>query len=222
MPDPITGLIAANAGGSLVSGIMGSNDAKNAADAQSQSAQMGVEEQRRQFDLTQKNLQPYIQAGGLGLSNQQNMIGLNGSAAQQQAIDSIRNGGLFNELNRQGQEAILQNAAATGGLRGGNVQGALAQFSPQLLQSLIDQQYSRLGGFSELGQNSAAMQGNIGQNSANSISNLFTQQGAAQASGYLGAASARNQAINQISTNAGKFASNGVFGESIANSFKGF
>ncbi|WP_449405980.1 hypothetical protein [Massilia phosphatilytica] len=35
----------------------------------------------------------------------------------------------FQALQQQGNDAILANASATGGLRGGNVQGALGQFS---------------------------------------------------------------------------------------------
>ena len=54
---------------------------------------------------------------------------------------------------QQGQDAILQNASAIGGLRGGNTQAALAQFRPALLSQLIAEQYNRLGGLSSLGQN---------------------------------------------------------------------
>jgi hypothetical protein len=62
-----------------------------------------------------------------------------------------------------------QTPRATGGLRGGNVQAALGQFQPQLLAQLIDQQYSRLGGLTSIGQNAAAGVGNAGMSTGNSI-----------------------------------------------------
>jgi hypothetical protein len=88
-------------------------------------------------------------------------------------------------LIQQGENAILQNASATGGLRGGNVQAALAQFRPQVLSQMIGQQYQRLGGLSQMGQASAAGQASAGLQSAGAIGNLLAQQGAARAGGQI-------------------------------------
>ncbi len=57
-----------------------------------------------------------------------------GMEAQQGAISGLEGSPIFQALARQGEDAILQNASATGGLRGGNVQGALGQFRPAALQ----------------------------------------------------------------------------------------
>jgi hypothetical protein len=149
---------------------------------------MGVEEQRRQFDEMQRLLSPYVQAGQPALAGMQNLIGLGGAEAQQQAISGIEQSPLLQALTRQGEEAILQRASATGGLRGGNVQAALAQFRPQMLQQALEQQYSRLGGLTSLGQQSAARVGTAGMDTGQAIAGLFGQQGAAQAGGALGRA----------------------------------
>jgi len=77
-----------------------------------------------------------------------------GSEAQKAAIAAIEQGSEMTTLAKQGEEAILSNASATGGLRGGNTQGALAQFRPSLLSSLINQQYERLGSLSGMGMSS--------------------------------------------------------------------
>jgi hypothetical protein len=82
------------------------------------------------------------------------------------------------------------------GLRGGNIQAALAQFRPQLLSSLIEQQYGRLGGMTTLGQRSAAGVGAAGMETGSNISNLLAQQGAARAGGELGEAKAYGQILN--------------------------
>lgn len=89
--------------------------------------------------------------------------GMTGEQAQQTAIQRISESPLLAELTKQGEEAILQRSAATGGLRGGNVQGALAQFRPQMLQAEIDKYYNRLAGLSGTGQQSILSSPTMGQ-----------------------------------------------------------
>ena len=185
---------AAVVGSAIVGGVMSSkaqkSAAKTAANAQIDASEMGVEEQRRQFDAVQKLLKPYADAGLSGLTGQQDLLGINGNAAQQAAINNINNSSEMQTYLKQGENAILQNASATGGLRGGNTQAALAQFRPQLLNQLINQRYQNLAGMTALGQNAAAGTGNAGMQTASNISNLYQQAGDAQA----GAAMMRGQA----------------------------
>jgi hypothetical protein len=131
-----------------------------------------------------------------------------GAQGQQQAINQFEQSPMFQALARQGEDALLQNAAATGGLRGGNLQGALGQFRPALLNQQIQQQFQNLGGLTALGQSSAAGIGVGGQNAANQIGNALTQAGQAQAGGALGQGAAFNNALGQISG----FAASGGFG----------
>lgn len=179
---PIGGTIGSALGGAFE----GEKSAGQASQAQQQAAQGGIDEQRRQFDAVQKLLQPYVQAGQSSLTGQQDLLGLGTPGAQQQAIQSLQGSPQFQALQQQGENAILQNASATGGLRGGNVQAALAQFRPALLSGLIDQQYSRLGGLTALGQNAAVGVGNTGMQTGANVANLLGQQGAARAGGILG------------------------------------
>lgn len=180
-------------------------DAEDAAYAQQQSAQQGISEERRQFDSVQSLLKPYVEAGQPALTGQQDLLGLNGNAAQQAAIGGIQNGANFQALLRQGENSILQNASATGGLRGGNTQAALAQFSPAMLQAAINDQYSKLGGMTTLGQNSAVQQANAGQQSTGNIVSLLQQQGAAQAGGILAQSKGEAGAMNSIGNAIGMY-----------------
>lgn len=176
--------------GNTIGGITGAKQAGEAAQAaakvQGAAAQMGVEEQRRQFDALTELLAPYVTAGTGALQGQQNLIGLGGADAQQAAISGLENSPLFQTLIQQGESGILSNASATGGMRGGNVQGALAQFRPQMLSQLINDQYSKLGGLTTLGQASAAGQAGQGMQMAGSIGDLLAQAGAAKAGGIMG------------------------------------
>lgn len=184
------GMVGASVVGGALSSRAQRKSANAAANAQIEASEMGVEEQRRQFDAVQKILKPYADAGLSGLTGQQNLLGINGTAAQQAAIGNINNSAEMQTYLQQGENAILQNASATGGLRGGNTQAALAQFRPHLLNQLINQRYQNLAGLTSLGQNAAAGTGNAGMQTASNISNLYQQSGAAQA----GAALAKGQA----------------------------
>jgi hypothetical protein len=205
--------------GSIMSANAQEDAAQTGADAQIRSTQMATAEQRRQFDAVQQLLSPYVNAGTGALTGQQNLIGLNGFGAQQTAIDGIQNSAQFGAMAQQGESAILQNASATGGLRGGNTQGALAQFRPQLLAQLIDQQYARLGGITTLGQNAAAGVGAAGMQTGDTISGLLQQQGAAEAGAALAGGRAEAGMWNSIGNGVGAFA--GMRGFNGLNSSSG-
>ena len=162
-----------------------SKASNSAAAAQSEGDRLAIEEQKRQFDAIQKLLAPYNQAGTQSLSAQQDLLGLNGAGQQTAAYDAIANSPAMAAYAQQGENALLQNASATGGLRGGNTQGALAQYRPQLLNQLINQQYANLGGMTSIGQNAAAQTGNAGMAPANNIGGLLQNSGSAQAANYM-------------------------------------
>jgi len=218
MPDLMMGL---QVGASLLGSSMQADAASSAAGAQTQAAEAGIAEQRMQFDALQALLKPYVDVGAGGLAGmqpfaeagapalrqQQALIGLLGPEEERAAIERISGGERFQELSRQGEEALLQRASATGGLRGGNIQGALGQFRPQLLSSLIEEQYGRLGGLAnvglttqqnlaKIGQSSAAGVGAGGMESGTNIANLLAQQGAARAGGIRGEATAYGKLLN--------------------------
>jgi hypothetical protein len=213
MPEPITAAMAVMGGSSIISGGMNANAARKAGKQQAQSAQMGVDEQRRQFEALQAGLAPYAQAGVPALAGQQNLIGLGGADAQAQAIQQLQDSPMFRQLAQQGENAILQNASATGGLRGGNTQAALAQFRPNMLSALIDQQYGRLGGIASMGQNSVLNTGQAGMQTGQNIAGLYGQQGAAQAGATLGKANAFGQALGGVAQAFGGFMGNGGFSQ---------
>lgn len=186
----------------FVGSITGANQAaegqQQAAQTQANSAQAGIASQEKMFAQLQALLQPYNTAGVGAIGAYGNLSGLNGNDAQQTAINGIQNGAQFQALNQQGQNSILQNASATGGLRGGNTQAALGQFSPQLLQALIQQSLGNYSNIAQLGQASAAGVGAGGLQSANSISNLLGQQGAATAGGQISAGNLAGTNFNNL------------------------
>jgi hypothetical protein len=203
-------------GSAVVGGVLSSNAQKSAAKtasrAQQQAADQSIAEQRRQFDAVQQLMAPYVQSGTTALSRYNALTGLSGEEAQQSMIQQISSGAEYGALVRAGEEGILQSASATGGLRGGNTQSALARFRPEILSSLIRDEYSRLGNMASMGQNAAAGLGNAGMQLGQNISNQYGQIGQAQA----GAALARGQATanmwGNIAGSVGLAAGMGGFG----------
>lgn len=213
------------AGATLVGGIVSSNAQSNAArsasNAQTSADQAAIAEQQRQFDAVQRLLAPYVNAGTGALGQQQALLGLNGAAAQQQAIAALQSSPYFTAMQKQGENSILANASATGGLRGGNTQAALAQFTPALLAQTFQQQFGNLGAISSMGQNAAAGVGNAGLTTGQGISSLLQQQGAAQAGNALAQGQAQAGYANTLIAALSAFGGAGGFGHGGGGAYPG-
>ena len=263
MPGPLVAGIV----GSVASGAMQSNAAKKAAGAQTKAANAQIAETRRQFDLVQSLLKPYVTAGTGALQGQLDLMGIGGGGtapsiqtintpgsqgtwqggsgdhgqnggfvggtrgstsytvngqpfatlqeaqafadanktggvsaadAQKNAIAGLANGEQFQALAKQGEYGIMANAAATGGLRGGDTQGALAQYRPAMLQGLIDRQLANLGGIAANGQNAATNTGTAAQNAGQQVNQSLGNIGQAQAGAALASGQAWNNAGSGI------------------------
>ena len=215
MAAAVVGSAVIGAGSTALASSAASRASSRATAAQTASQEQAIAEQRRQFDETRALLQPYVEAGTPALAQQMAALGLSGPEAQQAYVAQQEQSPFFQALARQGEEAILQRASATGGLRGGNVQGALAQFRPSLLNQFLDQQYGRLGGMTTLGQRSAAGVGSAGMETGREISGLLQGQGQIAAGNALAQGQAQanlfggiGQALNTVTG----FAASGGFG----------
>lgn len=172
-----------------VTGVTASNNALAAQEAAAQRAQDAI--------------QPYTAAGEQGLAGQQALLGLSGQDAQQAAISALEASPQFTSMVQQGENAMLQNASATGGLRGGNTQAAMAQFRPQMLSQVIQQQ---MGNY----QNLAGM----GMNAAGQSAGMHTSLGNAQAANAMANYNLQKDAVGGVidfGINVGKIAAGGGF-----------
>jgi hypothetical protein len=170
----------------LASNLLQSSTAGRASAAQAGAAQAGIDEQRRQYEETQRLLAPYVSAGVPAVRQMQALSGALGPEAERAAIAQIEASPTLQAAVDRGETALLQRASATGGLRGGNIQAALAQFRPQMLSQEIQSRLGQFGGLATLGSNAAARQGTFGATTAGNIGNLLGTQGQAQAGGIIG------------------------------------
>ena len=190
---------------SFLGGMIGGSAAKSAS-RKAEAAQLGyldkaLGEEHRQFDLTRSDYAPAREAGTAALGAEGDLVGLHGGGVQASAIEALRNSPLFQSLFRTGQEAVLQNASATGGVRGGNTIRSLADFGSDTLAQVIQQQLSRLGGIADRGMAAVGGTANSGDSITQAIAQLLGQQGQVRAGGIL----TRGGITNGMFQNAGSF-----------------
>lgn len=163
---------------------------QNAAQAQVNGYDQGIDTLGNEQTRINGLLNPYETAGTSAVNAESNLLGLGGGDSQQAAINNLQASPLYQSLYRNGQEAILANGSATGGLRGGNMQSSLANFGSDTLARVIQQQLSNLGGLSGQGLNAIDTSGQLGAGTADGIASLQGAVGRANAGGILGKASA--------------------------------
>ena len=197
-----------------ITGVEGAQDAaRDAAGIQAQGAQAGIEEQRRQFDVTQEMLRPRVEAGDLALQQQQNLIGLGGQEAQQAAFAQLQESPGQKFLRDRQQKSLLRNASAIGGLGGGNVRTALQEQAAGFAQQDLQNQFGRLGQIAGQGQTAGTNIGQFGAQTAGNIAGLTQAGSEARASGILGAAQAESQFTNQLLQLGGQAAGAAMFSD---------
>lgn len=170
--------------------------AGDAADAQRDAANLGIGEQRRQFDTFQQNIQPYLGIGQTGID------GLNGLLNDP---NSIEQSNAYKFRFDQGLTGLDRSAAAKGGLYGGGHSADLLSYGQGMASQEYGNQWNRLMGLANMGQNSAVGAGQLGQQSANSISGLYGQQGSAAANGAINSANAWSGAASGLAGIAGQY-----------------
>ena len=117
--------------------------------------ELAAELMREQQAAGKAALDPYMLTGKSALNRIQALTGLSGPQAQAEMIRHIEQRPEFQEKLRQGEEAMLASASATGGLRGGDIQRALMEYRPQLLSQAIETELGRLGALSGAGLQAA-------------------------------------------------------------------
>lgn len=191
----IAGIAVGAAGvGSAAINYMGAQDQKEAAmqgaSEQERMQMRAIDEQTKRLDDFRALMNPFMRQGQQAGVSRDALIGLGGQSAQRYAIRGIAQGQEYGQLLNAANNNILQNASATGGLRGGNTQAALATISPQILSQLIDKQYGRLDSIYGVGANAASSIGNQTIATGNNISQGYSNIGDVRATALLGGAAA--------------------------------
>lgn len=163
-----------------------SKAASQSADASVQAANVQAEAQREALAYLKETEEIPQQFREEALTKLGGIFGLDsGEGSQAEFINSLKNTPLYKSIvntKREGEEAILRNASATGGLRSGSVQENLYDYNTQLEVDALLQSYN---------QEISGLQGlaNLSTDSS-SIADLISSIGTTQAQGITAAAQA--------------------------------
>lgn len=213
------GLIGA--GASVVGGIMASDAAGDAADAQSQSAREStaaqaaiadkqIAFQREQLDRATAMQEPFRQAGLAGQNRLLELLGIGGNGGAAGYGSAMRDFGMadfqqdpgYQFRMDEGQKALERGAAARGGLLSGRAAKDTMRFAQGLGAQEFGAAFDRfnvnranklqpLQSLAGVGQSSTNALGQAGQNFASGAGSALGAYGAAQGANILGAGNAR-------------------------------
>lgn len=174
---------------SFIGGLLGAGAEKKASRGAQASLvdalNKGIATQQHQYDLTRGDFAPEAALGTSAAGSFGDLVGANGADKWSAAIKALQESPLYQSLYSNGREAVLQNASATGGLRGGNTERSLANFGADTLSTTIQQQLQNLMAGINAGTAAKGTVAGVGTNTANSISSQQGQIGGANAQGIL-------------------------------------
>lgn len=122
-------------------------------------------------------INPFVQGGADASRMQADLSGANGPQAQQAAFQNFQNSPGQQFAVEQGEQAIIRNQAAIGGLGGGNVRRELNRQGIGHAQQNFQQQFQNLGSIAGRGQQAAGLQAGIQERGGVNLSNLALQGG---------------------------------------------
>lgn len=194
---------AAVIGGSVISGMMGSRASKRAAGEQAAASRAAIAEQRRQYDQTRADNEPWRATGMRALAGLEEKDAFKDFGAQDFQADPG-----YQFRMDEANKAMERSALARGGMMGGGFAKALQGRNQDLASQEYGNAFNRfnanrdfkrnhLGGLAGVGQQANSQVGAAGQNMANNVSNSMTDMGNAQAGGTMGSANAWGNAMGQ-------------------------
>ena len=181
---------------SLVGGAMGSNASDKAAKQQQAGVQAGIDSEERMFDKSLELQQPYRELGYSGIEGMASMSDPTQRAAMKQGYyDSDE----YAQESKQVEQQQLRNAAATGGVRGGANQLAMAEIAPALGNQYLANQENRYINQANIGQGAVAQGSNQASDMGGAVSSLQQQSAQAGAANSLAQGNIWGNVVNDVS-----------------------
>jgi len=181
--------------GSVITGGKQADASRDAAATGAASAARAEEGINRRFDVSREDLRPAREAGDRARAEQEALLGLSGTSAQEAATQNLVESPAQQFIRKRAQKNLLQNAAAIGGIGGGDVRSALVEQGTGFALQDINNQFNRLGTLSGAG-NAATQTGVVaGGQAAAQAGNAAIAGGNALAQGRIGQQQARTDAF---------------------------
>ena len=194
------------AGGSILSGLIGSGASQSAANTQAGAATQASANQMSMFNTINAQQAPWRQAGQNALNQIGTMNPQFTHTFDAQDLNTNLAPNYAWQLG-QGQGALQNQYNASGGLISGNTLKGMQDYTQNFAGNAYQQAFNnynsqqtnifnRLSNIAGLGQTANQTTANAGQNAALASSNFLTSGAAAQAAGTVGTANAISGGIN--------------------------
>ena len=118
----------------------------------------GLEQAAASAETASGFMQPFQQAGETALQLQ---LALSGALGPEEFQKAYQESPQIQFLREQGEQGVMRNAAAMGGLGGGNVQKELSRFNQGLASQGLQQQIQNMSGLASQGQQASGTLANI-------------------------------------------------------------
>jgi hypothetical protein len=143
----------------------------------------GINAQTQMYNQGRSDLKPYMDFGGNYLAEMRDFMSKGRPTAE-----TIKSTPGYQFRMDQGREAIENSAIARGGLLSGNTMKAITDYGQDYASNEYDKellrdenQFARLMQLLSMGQNSAAGSANMAMSNGNTLAQLLSQQGQAEA-----------------------------------------
>ena len=183
---------------SFITDLFAGGAEKRAAEARERGITEGVEEQRRQFDVTREDFAGFRERGGLAGEREAEFLGLRGREAEEAALAGFTESPGQAFLRERGLRAANRAASVSGELGGGNILEELQRRGIGFAGQFLGERKDRLAGVAGRGlQATTAGAGFGGQISAN-IANLLSGRGEARGAGIENVAAQRRSGLSRL------------------------
>lgn len=181
-------------------GVWNTLSGKDAADAAEEAARLqaaggdrALAENRRQFDIGQENLAPWLAAGRGALAEQQTLMGMGGDTAG--AMRALQSTPGYQSRLLQGQRSNAAGLSARGGMGSGKSLVAGNMFNQEFASNEYGNRLNQLAALSGTGQSTANTMGGLGANYATQQGNIYTGVANAQGAAGMAGANARQSGL---------------------------
>lgn len=205
----MTWVYAGAAAVAVVGGVMGNNSAKKAAGAQKKAQAKAMKEQKKMYEQSRKDMQPYMESGTLANTDLNMRMGLAGDASNKDY------GFLMKRFNNQefekdpgyqwrrdeGNRGIAATQAAKGGLLSGAAAKEASRYNQGFASNEYGQAYDRFNNDQAGQYNKLTGIKASGQSAATSMMEANQGQGDRMASGQLQRGEINSQLIGARNAN---------------------
>lgn len=174
---------------SFIADIFGARAAdrgqRQAANAATEASTASLAEQRRQYDLSRADMQPWLTTGTGALNSYAALLGQQGAAAQTAAMGQFQTSPDYAFRQSEQARALTARNSALGIQDSGAAQKAAMQYSGNLAAGEFNNYANRLAGLAGVGQTAASNNAQLGAGYANAVTGINQNRAQALGSSYI-------------------------------------